>query len=95
MNKRTSPSNGLNGRHGAAPLHYGPGSLTAVLALVLAEPALPLDNDAGLEISNDELQAIKQRLETENLSVMAYRAEIADLKATGAPPTLRIDTIEV
>jgi dienelactone hydrolase len=47
----------------------------AVLAPVLAEPALPLDNDAGLEISNDELQAIKQRLETENLSVMAYRFE--------------------
>ncbi|MBI5255929.1 MAG: dienelactone hydrolase family protein [Burkholderiales bacterium] len=45
----------------------------AVLAPVLAQPSLPLDDPAGLEISPDDLHAVRQRLDREDLSVMAYR----------------------
>src|ERR1700761_378377 len=47
----------------------------SMLAPVLAQPALPLDDDAGLEIAADELEAVKQRLDREDLTVMAYRFE--------------------
>jgi dienelactone hydrolase len=45
----------------------------AVLAPVVAQPSLPLDNPAGLEISAPELVAIRERLEREDLTVRAYR----------------------
>src|SRR5439155_8452474 len=45
----------------------------SMLAPVLCQPALPLNDPAGLEISPDELAAIRQRLEREDLTVMAYR----------------------
>jgi dienelactone hydrolase len=45
----------------------------AMLAPVLAEPTLPLGDPAGLEIAPDELTAVRQRLEREDLTVMAYR----------------------
>jgi len=45
----------------------------AMLAPVLAEPALPLDDPAGLEIAPEELTAVRERLEREDLTVMAYR----------------------
>ena len=45
----------------------------ALLAPVLSQPSLPLDDPAGLEISSDELLAVRQRLERDDLSVMAYR----------------------
>lgn len=45
----------------------------AVLAPVLCQPSLPLDDPAGLEISHAELSAIRQRLELDDLSVIAYR----------------------
>jgi dienelactone hydrolase len=45
----------------------------ALLAPVLAEPTLPLDDPAGLEIAPDELAAVRERLEREDLTVMAYR----------------------
>jgi dienelactone hydrolase len=45
----------------------------SMLAPVLAEPALPLDDPAGLEIAPDELTAVRQRLERDDLTVMAYR----------------------
>lgn len=45
----------------------------AMLAPVLSQPALPLDDPAGLEIAPDELRAVKDRLDTEDLTVMAYR----------------------
>ncbi len=45
----------------------------AVLAPVLCQPSLPLDDPAGLEISRDELSAVQQRLERDDLTVMAYR----------------------
>jgi dienelactone hydrolase len=47
----------------------------ALLAPVLAEPTLPLDDPAGLEIAPEELAAVRQRLEREDLTVMAYRFE--------------------
>lgn len=45
----------------------------AMLAPVLAEPTLPLSDPAGLEIAPEELAAVKERLEREDLTVMAYR----------------------
>jgi len=47
----------------------------AMLAPVLAEPTLPLDDPAGLEIAPEELSAVRERLEQEDLTVMAYRFE--------------------
>jgi dienelactone hydrolase len=47
----------------------------AMLAPVLAEPTLPLDDPAGLEIAPDELAAVRERLDREDLTVMAYRFE--------------------
>jgi dienelactone hydrolase len=45
----------------------------AVLAPVLSQPSLPLNEPAGLEIAPDELRAVKERLDRENLTVLAYR----------------------
>ncbi|HMC14310.1 MAG TPA: dienelactone hydrolase family protein [Albitalea sp.] len=45
----------------------------SMLAPVLSQPTLPLDDPAGLEIAPEELAAVRDRLERENLSVMAYR----------------------
>ncbi|SFP40094.1 dienelactone hydrolase family protein [Variovorax sp. 770b2] len=47
----------------------------SVVAPVLSQPALPLDNPAGIEISPEEISAVKQRLDREDLTVMAYRFE--------------------
>src|ERR1700726_2347888 len=45
----------------------------AMLAPVLAQPALPLDDPAGMDIAPEELAAVRRRLEEEDLTVMAYR----------------------
>lgn len=45
----------------------------AMLAPVLAQPSLPLKEPAGLEISPDELTAVRERLDREDLTVLAYR----------------------
>ncbi|WP_408952278.1 dienelactone hydrolase family protein [Lysobacter sp. Hz 25] len=45
----------------------------SMLAPVLAQPSLPLDEPAGLEIAPEQLAVVRQRLERENLTVMAYR----------------------
>jgi len=45
----------------------------AVLAPVLAQPSLPLDDPAGLEIALQELEQVRDRLEQDDLTVMAYR----------------------
>jgi dienelactone hydrolase len=45
----------------------------AVLAPVLSQPTLPMDDPAGLHIAPDELAAVRERLQREDLSVMAYR----------------------
>lgn len=47
----------------------------SVLAPVLSQPSLPFDDPAGLEISPDDLITVRQRLETEDLTVLAYRFE--------------------
>jgi dienelactone hydrolase len=47
----------------------------SVLAPVLSQPSLPLDKPAGLEIAPEELAAVRQRLERDDLTVMAYRFE--------------------
>jgi hypothetical protein len=45
----------------------------AMLAPVLSQPSLPLDDPAGLEIAPEELVAVRERLEQDDLTVMAYR----------------------
>ncbi|KYH00333.1 dienelactone hydrolase family protein [Bradyrhizobium sp. DOA1] len=45
----------------------------AVLAPVVSQPSLPLDNPGGIESSADELSQIRSRLEREDLTVLAYR----------------------
>jgi len=45
----------------------------AMLAPVLSQPSLPLDDPAGIENAPEELAAIRERLEREDLTVMAYR----------------------
>jgi dienelactone hydrolase len=45
----------------------------AVLAPVVSQPSLPLDNPAGIESTPDELARVRQRLEREDLTVLAYR----------------------
>jgi dienelactone hydrolase len=47
----------------------------AMLAPVLSQPALPLDDPAGLEIAPEDLEQVRGRLEREDLTVMAYRFE--------------------
>jgi dienelactone hydrolase len=48
---------------------------SSVLAPVVSQPSLPLDNPAGLEIAPDDLRAVRQRLDRDDLTVMAYRFE--------------------
>src|SRR5690349_14102956 len=45
----------------------------AMLAPVLSQPALPLNDPAGLEIAPAEIKAVRARLEREDLTVLAYR----------------------
>jgi dienelactone hydrolase len=47
----------------------------AVLAPVLSQPSLPLDDPAGTGIADEELRAVRKRLERDDLAVMAYRFE--------------------
>jgi dienelactone hydrolase len=45
----------------------------SMLAPVLSQPALPLDDPARVDITPDELAAVRDRLNHEDLTVMAYR----------------------
>lgn len=45
----------------------------AVLAPVLAQPALPLDDPAGIEMAPGELAAVRVRLERDDLTALGYR----------------------
>lgn len=45
----------------------------AVLAPVLSQPTLPMNDPAGMHIAPDELAAVRTRLEREDLTVLAYR----------------------
>jgi dienelactone hydrolase len=47
----------------------------AMLAPVLAQPSLPLNDPAALEIALEDLEAVRQRLERDDLDVLAYRFE--------------------
>ena len=47
----------------------------SMLAPVVCQPSLPLDNPGGLEISPEDLDGVAKRLERDNLTVMAYRFE--------------------
>ncbi len=47
----------------------------SVLAPVLSQPSLPLNDAAGMHIHPDELAAVKARMEAEDLTVLAYRFE--------------------
>lgn len=46
-----------------------------MLAPVLSQPSLPLNDPAGMHIAPDELAAVRKRLERDDLTVMAYRLE--------------------
>jgi dienelactone hydrolase len=45
----------------------------SMLAPVLSQPSLPLDDPGGLEIAPEELAAVRRRLDREDLTVMGYR----------------------
>lgn len=45
----------------------------ALIAPVLSQPSLPLDDPAALESPAEELAAVRARLERDNLTVLAYR----------------------
>ncbi len=47
----------------------------SMFAPVLSQPTLPLNEPAGLEISPNELAAVRDRLDREDLSVLGYRFE--------------------
>ena len=47
----------------------------SMLAPVLSQPSLPLNDPAGIDVAPDELLAVRQRLERDDLTVMAYRFE--------------------
>jgi dienelactone hydrolase len=47
----------------------------AMLAPVLSQPSLPLNDAGGIEIAPDELATVRGRLEREDLTVLAYRFE--------------------
>jgi len=44
-----------------------------MLAPVLSQPALPLNDPAGIEIAPEDIKAVRERLERDDLTVMAYR----------------------
>ncbi len=47
----------------------------SMLAPVLSQPSLPLDDPAGIEIAPEDVGAVRERLERDDLTVLAYRFE--------------------
>lgn len=47
----------------------------ALLAPVLCQPSLPINDPAALNVSESELETVRHRLECEDLTVLAYRFE--------------------
>ncbi|WP_344240187.1 dienelactone hydrolase family protein [Actinocorallia libanotica] len=45
----------------------------AVIASVVNHPSLPLDDPAGLELSDEDAHAVKERVSRDGLKVLAYR----------------------
>jgi dienelactone hydrolase len=46
---------------------------SSMLAPVMSQPSLPLDNPAGMGMAVKELAAVRERLERDDLTVLAYR----------------------
>jgi dienelactone hydrolase len=46
-----------------------------MLAPVLCQPSLPMNDPAGIEIAPEDLAAVRARLDREDLTVLAYRFE--------------------
>lgn len=53
----------------------------AVIALVVNHPSLPLDDPGGLEISEEDATAVRERIERDGLKVLGY----ASTTTVGAP----------
>lgn len=47
----------------------------AVLVPVMSQPSLPLDDPAATFVTASEMAAVKQRMDTDDLTVLAYRFE--------------------
>ena len=47
----------------------------SMLAPVVCQPSLPLNNPGGIAVSSEEMEIVRQRLEREDLTVLAYRFE--------------------
>lgn len=47
----------------------------ALVAPVLCQPTLPLNDPAGLEIAPEDLAAVRERMDRDDLTVLAYRFE--------------------
>lgn len=47
----------------------------SMLAPVLCQPSLPLDDPGGIEISPDDLATVRSRLQRDDLTVIGYRFE--------------------
>lgn len=47
----------------------------SMLAPVLAQPSLPMFRAGGMHIAPEELQSVKQRMQAEDLTVLAFRFE--------------------
>lgn len=47
----------------------------AVIAPVMSQPSLPLDDPAGTHLAPEDLARVRERLEREDLTVLAYRFE--------------------
>ncbi|CAM4535126.1 dienelactone hydrolase family protein [Myxococcus xanthus] len=47
----------------------------AMLAPVMCQPSLPLSDTGAIQLAPDELAAVKERLERDDLTVLAYRFE--------------------
>jgi dienelactone hydrolase len=45
----------------------------SVLAPVMSQPSLPFDDPAGTFVTDEDMSAVKQRLDDDDLTVMAYR----------------------
>jgi len=46
---------------------------SAMLAPVLSQPSLPMNDPAGIDISLDDLRTVRARMDRDNLTVLAYR----------------------
>lgn len=47
----------------------------SVIAPVMSQPSLPLNNPSAMAMSAEELAAVRERMEADDLSVLAYRFE--------------------